>query len=263
MSYSCTSTEAVCNSQDASSASLSLNGHSSCSVCGSSDRSITITNSPSEPDSESQAAMKVKTGCNATDAGVPVTTEEELVKNSVITPEDVLGLQNITTNYLCGPESNVHSIDFTRFKIRDMETGMTLFEITKPPVPESARDKRDLDPNAGRFVRYQFTPAFLRLRQVGATVEFTVGDIPINNFRMIERHYFRGQLLKSFDFEFGFCIPSSKNTCEHIYELPPLSDEIMQQMILHPYETQSDSFYFVDNQLVMHNKADYSYNGGT
>lgn len=98
MSYSCTSTEAVCNSQDVSSASLSLNGHSSCSVSGGSDSSITITNSPSEPDSESQAAMKVKTGCNATDAGVPVTTEEELVKNSVITPEDVLGLQNITTS---------------------------------------------------------------------------------------------------------------------------------------------------------------------
>ena len=26
-------------------------------------------------------------------------------------------------------------IDFTRFKIRDMETGTVLFEITKPPMP--------------------------------------------------------------------------------------------------------------------------------
>ncbi|KAI2651077.1 hypothetical protein H4Q32_019087 [Labeo rohita] len=129
-----------------------------------------------------------------------------------------------------------------------METGTVLFEITKPPATDKGGDKRDVDPNAGRFVRYQFTPAFLRLRQVGATVEFTVGDIPINNFRMIERHYFREQLLKSFDFEFGFCIPSSKNT--------------LREMILHPYETQSDSFYFVDNKLVMHNKADYSYSGG-
>lgn len=60
------------------------------------------------------------------------------------------------------------------------------------------------------------------------SVEFTVGDIPINNFRMIERHYFREQLLKSFDFEFGFCIPSSKNTCEHIYEFPPLSEDISE-----------------------------------
>lgn len=27
----------------------------------------------------------------------------------------------------------------------------------------------DIDPNAGRFVRYQFTPQFLRLKIVGAT----------------------------------------------------------------------------------------------
>ncbi|XP_051963333.1 protein unc-119 homolog A [Xyrauchen texanus] len=203
--------------------------------------------------------MKVKQGC---DAGVPCTTEEDLLKNPIITPEDVLGLQRITDNYLCGPEQNIHNIDFTRFKIRDMETGTVLFEITKPPTSQSVEDREHFDPNTGRFVRYQFTPAFLRLRQVGATVEFTVGDAPINNFRMIERHYFRSQLLKSFDFEFGFCIPSSKNTCEHIYEFPPLSEDIMREMILHPFETQSDSFYFVDNKLVMHNKADYSYNGG-
>ena len=54
-------------------------------------------------------------------------------------------------------------------------------------------------------------------------VEFTVGAEPVNNFRMIERHYFRDKLLKSFDFEFGFCIPNSKNTCEHIYEFPTLT----------------------------------------
>lgn len=176
-----------------------------------------------------------------------------------------------------------------------------------------------------------------------------MGDKPVNNFRMIERHYFRNQLLKSFDFHFGFCIPSSKNTCEHIYDFPPLSEELSEwagscgqrdsetpswgdcgsdslsshpgslvsghhshvtyretwsprgwgnslrffslslshslegpavallrlltsappgwaslavnEMIRHPYETQSDSFYFVDDRLVMHNKADYSYSG--
>lgn len=33
----------------------------------------------------------------------------------------------------------------------------------------SAGGKKQCDPNAGRFVRYQFTPAFLQLRQVGAT----------------------------------------------------------------------------------------------
>ncbi|XP_075296188.1 protein unc-119 homolog A isoform X1 [Opisthocomus hoazin] len=210
--------------------------------------------------------MKVKKSAGAgagAGAVAAARTEEELGRKGLIGPDDVLGLQRVTSDYLCTPEENVYKIDFTRFKIRDMESGTVLFEITKPAASErDHNDKKDIDPNAGRFVRYQFTPAFLRLRQVGATVEFTVGDKPINNFRMIERHYFRDQLLKSFDFEFGFCIPSSKNTCEHIYEFPQLSEDLIREMILHPYETQSDSFYFVDNKLVMHNKADYSYSGG-
>jgi len=32
-------------------------------------------------------------------------------------------------------------------------------------------------------------------------------------------------------------------------------------MIDNPFETKSDSFYFVDNKLIMHNKADYAYDG--
>lgn len=36
----------------------------------------------------------------------------------------------------------------------------------------------------------------------------------------------------------------------------------VEEMISAPFETCSDSFYFVDNHLVMHNKADYAYNGG-
>ncbi|XP_032389028.1 protein unc-119 homolog B [Etheostoma spectabile] len=250
MSYSCTRRG---SSQDPSTAKKGAGNNPG--------RGTDSSSSGSSP--KPTAGMKVKKGCNSTDVGVPSTMEEDLRGGTVITPEDVLGLQKITENYLCSSDENIYNIDFTRFKIRDMETATVLFEITKPPSIDKAGEKREVDPNAGRFVRYQFTPAFLRLRQVGATVEFTVGDKPIENFRMIERHYFREKLLKSFDFEFGFCMPSSKNTCEHIYEFPPLSEDIIREMVLHPYETQSDSFYFVDNKLVMHNKADYSYNGGT
>ncbi|XP_078598114.1 protein unc-119 homolog B-like isoform X2 [Branchiostoma floridae x Branchiostoma japonicum] len=191
-------------------------------------------------------------------------TEEELLQKDNISPEDVLKLPKVTENYLCEPEANVFQIDFTRFKIRDMDSGTVLFEIAKPPPSDDEPDAEaeDIDPNAGRFVRYQFTPQFLKLRTVGATVEFTVGDKPVSQFRMIERHYFRERLLKSFDFNFGFCIPNSKNTCEHIYEFPELAPDQIQEMIDHPYETKSDSFYFVDNNLIMHNKADYAYNGG-
>ncbi|XP_035591053.2 protein unc-119 homolog B-like [Oncorhynchus keta] len=167
------------------------------------------------------------------------------------------------SDYLCKPEDNVYNIDFTRFKIRDLETGSVLFEIAKPHSCDPENEENgDGGASAGRFVRYQFTPAFLRLRNVGATVEFTVGDRPVNSFRMIERHYFQNKVLKNFDFDFGFCIPNSRNTCEHIYEFPQLHKDLIGLMVEHPYETRSDSFYFVDNKLIMHNKADYAYDGG-
>ncbi|KAF5287335.1 hypothetical protein FQA39_LY15938 [Lamprigera yunnana] len=193
---------------------------------------------------------------------------ETTANRKIITPEDVLRITNITDSYLCSPEANIFEIDFTKFKIRDLESGAVLFEIAKP-IADGADDsdkvvecEDPVDPNAGRFVRYQFTPQFLKLKMVGATVEFTVGSRPVNRFRMIERHFFRDKLLKTFDFEFGFCIPYSKNTCEHIYEFPNLPPDLINEMIASPFETRSDSFYFVDDCLIMHNKADYAYNGG-
>ena len=42
----------------------------------------------------------------------------------------------------------------------------------------------------------------------------------------------------------------------------PSSVFSVEEMIKNPFETRSDSFYFVDDQLIMHNKADYAYNGG-
>uniref|UniRef100_A0A182QR33 GMP phosphodiesterase delta subunit domain-containing protein n=1 Tax=Anopheles farauti TaxID=69004 RepID=A0A182QR33_9DIPT len=208
-----------------------------------------------------------------------------------ITPDYVLQLNKITDDYLCTPDANIYEIDFTRFKIRDLESGAVLFEIAKPSLsdithtasagtaatPGAAGTTKDeqtsapatteepeetFEPNAGRYVRYQFTPQFLKLKTVGATVEFTVGSKSVKNFRMIERHFFKDRLLKTFDFEFGYCIPFSKNTCEHIYEFPTIPPDLVNEMIQHPFETRSDSFYFVDGCLVMHNKADYAYNGG-
>ena len=49
-----------------------------------------------------------------------------------MTPEDVLRLPMATSGFLCSPKDNVFGIDFTRFKIRDMDSGTVLFEIAKP-----------------------------------------------------------------------------------------------------------------------------------
>jgi protein unc-119 len=54
---------------------------------------------------------------------------------------------------------------------------------------------------------------------------FSVGNKEVSSFRMIERHYYKNTLLKSFDFTLGFCMPNSRNTWEVIYTLPTLPED--------------------------------------
>lgn len=153
--------------------------------------------------------------------------------------------------YLTQTDENVYKIDFVHFRIRDMNTNAVLFEVERAAGMRKAEDWQgvifdwidDYERPASRFVRYHLPSSFLKLKQVGALyvcwtnsrleekffllfrVDFTVGDRPVQSFRMIECHYFRDQLIKSFDFNFGFCPPNTRNSIEHIYEMPKLDSK--------------------------------------
>ncbi|XP_056256717.1 protein unc-119 homolog A [Seriola aureovittata] len=185
---------------------------------------------------------------------------DEWTPGEPVTPQHVLRLNSYTKEYLCSPEDNIYNVNFSRFKIRDLSSGAVILDIKKHR-PTEIQDVIELD--TSRFIRYYFSPAFLTLREIGATLEFTVGSRALNRFRLIERHFFRNLLLKTFDFEIGFCIPHSRNTCEHIYCLPDLDPDTVEEMIANPFETRSDSFYFVNNKLIMHHKAEYSFSPQT
>ena len=167
---------------------------------------------------------------------------------------------------MCPLSANVYGIDFLSFRIRDMASGRELFRVARDPS-QPAPDLSQIPPgdpmeDAVRCISYDFGESFLGLNAIGTELEFAVGPEPVDNFRMIERHYFRDQLIKSFDFEFGFCIPNSQNAWEAIYDMPPLPPDLMEAMIANPWQTESDSFYFVGDTLVMHNKAKYAYSPG-
>ena len=133
-----------------------------------------------------------------------------------------------------------------------MESNRCLFEIERD-FEEATEDTR--------LIQYSFPPEFLQLRSLGTSIHFSVGQMPVSNFRMIERHYFRSTLLQSYNFGIDFMIPNSVNSHEFIYELPVLPEELAIEMISNPYETKSDSFFFVQDKLIMHVRAEYDYSG--
>eukprot|EP00898_Chlorokybus_atmophyticus_P007852 jgi/Chlat1/8068/Chrsp73S07528 len=178
-----------------------------------------------------------------------------------MTPEAVLQLNGPCKGFLCPLSANVYGIEFLQFEIRDYDSGRVLFSVKRegeaPPMPSGP-----IDPaveTAMRTIRYTFPAEFFKFKTIRTALVFGVGPREVPNFRMIERHYFRGKLLRSYDFKFGFCIPNSTNSWEAVYPVPKLSKDEIKQMLAAPYETSSDTFYFVNNQLVMHNKAEYAY----
>mmetsp|Transcript_104404 Transcript_104404/g.319701 ORF Transcript_104404/g.319701 Transcript_104404/m.319701 type:complete len:184 (-) Transcript_104404:125-676(-) len=179
----------------------------------------------------------------------------------MVTPEYVNQISGPTDHFLCPlSANNEYRIDFHAFKIRAVteEGERLLFEIRKDPDEEEPALSDDMDDSV-RFIRYHFGPDFLNIPTIGTSLEFTIGDQPLVNFRMIERHYFRNELIKSYDFTLPFVIPNSNNTWEVIYTMPELHELTKQEIINCPWETKSDSFYFVNDALVMHNKAEYNY----
>ena len=177
-----------------------------------------------------------------------------------ITAELVKQLQLPTEKFLCRLSDNWPQLKFGGFKIRDIVSGFTLVEVHDEEIDngESGTLSDEDDPST-RVIKYHLGPDFLRLRTVGLTLTFTNGPKPINKMEMVERHYFRGRVIRSYDFKFGFVIPGSTNSWEFIYDLPELSDAERLEIAEAPWEVKSDSFFFADGKLIIHNRAEYNY----
>lgn len=210
-----------------------------------------------------------------------------------VKPDDVLKLTSPTKGFLCPLSANRFHIDFLSFSISDYDTKTVFFAVDKLNPSKffhggsalSVQDSREslessldsdsvgclgksegnlplaanLSEEKLRTINYDFSVDVLKTNTVSTKLVFSVGKKEVNKFRLIERHYFNNMLVKNYDFQFGYCIPKSVNTWEAIYAIPLLENELVEKMVKQPYQTKSDSFYFVDGELIIHNKAVYRY----
>ncbi|KAH8062231.1 hypothetical protein JL722_3144 [Aureococcus anophagefferens] len=135
---------------------------------------------------------------------------------------EVLRHEAPTKNFLCPLSANEYGIEFLSFVIQDYDSKLTIFEVSRDrPLPIDFSMHDAMDPDSLRKINYELSEDFLRLPNISTTLVFSVGQEPLSDFRMIERHYFRDQLIKSYG--------------------------------------GAAAFYFVGDKLIMHNKAFYKY----
>lgn len=68
---------------------------------------------------------------------------------------------------MCDLSDNIYDIEFINFKIRDIDTGKKINEISKNKSFEMP--KLTDESNAVRFIRYNFSSNFLKIKTIGAS----------------------------------------------------------------------------------------------
>lgn len=184
---------------------------------------------------------------------------------SEFTLENARALDKPTSRILCTLADNKY-IRFGEYSIVDYDSRTTLLSVsrTENKMMDDFARQREEDGSLTldmRVLKHEFPRAFFQLRNLELNLEFSnvYEDKPLQQLTLVEKHFFRGELLQSFEFSFPFCMPNSTNTWQYVYELPQLSPEKQQEMIDAPFETQSDSFFFAEGRLIVHNKAAYKY----
>ena len=184
-----------------------------------------------------------------------------------LTLQDAKDLSSQPASFLCKLKANKFALQFLKFKLKNPDNNKVYADAE---FEEHGNDELLIDDDKYpphvlktfdemRFVRYEFPTSFLKAKNLSCYLNFKVGDQCVNNLVLIENHYFKGERIALYEFKLPFCAPNSKNSAEYVYEVPVLEEGVVQEITAKKLSTQSDTFFFVDGELIMHNKAEYSF----
>jgi hypothetical protein len=182
----------------------------------------------------------------------------------VYTPDEVRKMTQPATHMYCSLKDN-DLIKFGKYEIKDHFSGMVLMYISEQ-MNEFADLKARKEEEEGtgsldtRTIRYNFGPHFLDLETLELKLEFSLRkEEPIEDLLFIEKHFLGKQELMSFEFKHPQCVPQKTNEWNIVYNFPDLAQKDRDQMTKNPWQVYSDSFFFANGQLIVHNKAVYNY----
>lgn len=175
-----------------------------------------------------------------------------------LTLEEALKMEKPTKDFLIKLEDNTPGVRFNGFKLRDMETG----EIYHEYYPENIFE---LDYYADHILNYKFPNKLIKnQKNLGTSLKLCVGNNMIKNSVLLERHYINDHLAASFNFKFPLFFPDSQNSIEFIYSIPKMPPEVQAKIDKgEDIEAKSDTFIFVEGNLVVHRRAQYQYYNGS
>lgn len=185
------------------------------------------------------------------------------------TVDEVLALTKPTERFVCPLDANKFGIEFIGITMVDGENPKHELYHNSNGTGSDVENFMDMlrflsmmGDDSPRVLEYELDSSFLDLSHVQVTTAFKVhGKGPLPSLRMIERHYHKDKLLMSYDFTYTGPTPAPGEvaTWSFVYDIPEISADEKQEIVSNPGSVESDSFYFIGDELQMHHKAIYIY----
>ena len=184
-------------------------------------------------------------------------------KNIKITPDYVKSLHSFTDSFLCDLDDNIYNIYFTKLVFKQMQNNQNnkekiLFELKSDynnineEIKQKAKEIKDIYKNP-RMIRYHLDKEILDFN-LKLTLEYKNESQKPVSLKMIENHYHNNKLIGQFFNDFGFCIPNSNNWKDIIYKFNSHEFEDLSKS-KSTFEIKTDTFFFANNKLIIHNKT--------
>ena len=133
------------------------------------------------------------------------------------TIDDARALRQPTERILCTLADNKY-IRFGEYSVCDFDSRTQLLHVSADENKQMDDFARSMEDNGSltmdmRVLKHSFPRTFFQLRNLELNLQFTnVNDNkPLADLTLIEKHFFRGQVLSEFEFNFPFCVPNSTN----------------------------------------------------
>ena len=187
--------------------------------------------------------------------------------SDAFTIEEARALLVPSPKFVCKLRDNKYALQFLKFEIKDTSTKEAFYVHEQDALPNSEMLINDDDYDeqviksfdAMRTINYSFSRTFLNAKAISSMLIFKVGDLPVHNLTIVDHFFLKNKIIKTFEFNFPFCAPNATNEWEYIYDFPVFEENVKQEMIDNPKQTTSETFFFVDGKIILHNKAHYQF----
>ena len=180
-----------------------------------------------------------------------------------ITQDYVKSLKSFTDSFLCELDENIYNFGFTKFVLKSIDSCLNIkekvlfdlkidsFNINEEIIKRS-KEIKDIYKNP-RMIRYHLTKDVLD-NDMKLTLSYKNESKYGFFLKMIENHYYDNKLIEQICQDFGFCMPYSENERDIIYKKNSQGFKNISK-ISGSFEIKTDTFFFANDKLIIHNKT--------